>query len=97
MKDDKNPASIDFYPFAYALANSELKNHCWYCLREKYAVDESFNLKACSGCHIARFCGANCQRQGWLDHRPECGALKKTRDNGDDQIPDIDVRLLGSV
>jgi hypothetical protein len=37
---------IDFYPFAYALFDECLANHCWYCLdEEKKLKCENFTLK----------------------------------------------------
>ena len=29
-------------------------------------------LKKCSGCHTVRYCGADCQRAHWPDHRRTC-------------------------
>lgn len=31
----EKPASLTFYPFAYALYNENLPQHCWYCLDEE--------------------------------------------------------------
>lgn len=34
------------------------------------------DLKRCSKCKQARYCGANCQRKDWPRHKPrECGFL----------------------
>uniref|UniRef100_A0AC35TKF2 MYND-type domain-containing protein n=1 Tax=Rhabditophanes sp. KR3021 TaxID=114890 RepID=A0AC35TKF2_9BILA len=90
-KELMHPESIDFYPFAYALFNENLTKHCWYCLVEKDNVN---TLSRCSGCHTAWFCNSECSRLGWKDHISECKALK-TSDS--DQIPDIEIRLLGRI
>jgi TPR repeat protein len=29
-------------------------------------------LKTCSKCNVARFCGAECQRSTWTEHKPHC-------------------------
>ncbi|VDN57772.1 unnamed protein product, partial [Dracunculus medinensis] len=69
-KSDNNSANstksfksrLTFYPFAYALHNSELCDHCWRC----------------TGCSCGMFCDEKCQSLGWKDHRIECRALKKS-------------------
>ncbi|CEF60779.1 Buzidau [Strongyloides ratti] len=87
----KCPNTIEFYPFAYALYNEFLQNHCWYCLNEKEKIN---SLSRCSGCHFGLYCNTECQRLGWKDHIYECKAIQKT--NGK-EIPDIEVRLLGRI
>uniref|UniRef100_A0A0K0FBL1 MYND-type domain-containing protein n=1 Tax=Strongyloides venezuelensis TaxID=75913 RepID=A0A0K0FBL1_STRVS len=87
----KHQNTIEFYPFAYALYNEYLQNHCWYCLDEKTKIN---SLSRCSGCHVGLFCNTECQRLGWKDHVYECKGLQKT--NGE-EIPDIEVRLLGRI
>uniref|UniRef100_A0A0N4Z4Y1 MYND-type domain-containing protein n=1 Tax=Parastrongyloides trichosuri TaxID=131310 RepID=A0A0N4Z4Y1_PARTI len=90
-ESSKNPESIDFYPFAYALYNDFLHKRCWYCLDEKTKVN---SLSRCSGCHVALFCNTECQRLGWKDHMYECKAFRNIKDI---EIPDIEVRLLGRI
>ena len=29
-------------------------------------------LKTCKKCHVARFCGAECQQRTWPEHKPHC-------------------------
>ncbi|MFH4977542.1 hypothetical protein AB6A40_004251 [Gnathostoma spinigerum] len=77
---------VNFYPFAYALNNNCLSDHCWYCL------DSNDHLRRCTGCLSAVFCDKNCQSLGWKDHRAECKPLSCC-----DSIPDIEVRLLGRI
>lgn len=78
----------EFYPFAYALYNQYLDDHCWYCL----LVPKSSSLRRCSGCSKAMFCDEKCQKLAWKDHRAECKALKSCH-----EIPNIEIRLLGRI
>ncbi|KAH7732321.1 MYND finger family protein [Aphelenchoides avenae] len=82
----EKPASLTFYPFAYALYNENLPQHCWYCL------DEERTHFKCTACGIALFCNKECQTLGWKDHMYECKALRKTQ-----AVPNIEVRLLGRI
>ncbi|KAI1725540.1 MYND finger domain-containing protein [Ditylenchus destructor] len=86
MEPENDPATIDFYPFAYALYNEFLSEYCWYCL------DEERKHLRCSACSVAIFCNKECQQLAWKDHKFECKALKKCS-----QVPDIEVRLLGRI
>lgn len=43
---------------------------------------------------MALFCEKECQLLGWKDHRFECKALLKI---SSENIPDIEVRLLGRI
>jgi hypothetical protein len=29
-------------------------------------------LKTCARCKVARFCGAECVRRAWAEHKPHC-------------------------
>ena len=29
-------------------------------------------LKTCAKCKVARFCGAECARRAWAEHKPHC-------------------------
>uniref|UniRef100_A0A5S6R096 MYND-type domain-containing protein n=1 Tax=Trichuris muris TaxID=70415 RepID=A0A5S6R096_TRIMR len=82
-------SSIVFYPFAYALLDEELYDHCWYCLKSS---NESV-LHRCSSCKTAFFCNIDCQRLGWMDHKTECRSLAACKP----WIPDIEVRFLGRI
>jgi len=37
----------------------------------------SSNLLLCSGCHIAKYCSANCQKIHWKIHKKDCKSNKK--------------------
>ena len=39
---------------------------CWKCGKA------GGQLRNCSRCGVARYCGAECQRAHWKDHKPEC-------------------------
>ena len=48
---------------------------CWmtFDVCKKYRV----KLFRCSGCGLARYCDASCQKAGWLAHKAACKAAKK--------------------
>ena len=48
-------------------------NGCTFCHRSK---DEVQHLLKCPQCHIATYCGKECQNKHWPTHRALCGALK---------------------
>lgn len=41
------------------------KQHCWNCGRKA--------SETCSGCNVARYCGAFCQHKDWENHHRVCG------------------------
>lgn len=45
-----------------------VQSECAFCRSSK-------NLQRCSGCNIASYCNANCQKRHWDKHRPLCCAL----------------------
>jgi radical SAM protein with 4Fe4S-binding SPASM domain len=34
--------------------------------------DATRKLKTCAKCKVARFCGAECVRRAWAEHKPHC-------------------------
>lgn len=44
---------------------------CGYCRTQG-------SKSRCSKCHIARYCGAECQLKDWPEHKMECAVLSKT-------------------
>ena len=48
-------------------------NSCTFCRRSK---DEVKHLLKCPKCHIATYCGKECQSKHWPTHKALCGALK---------------------
>ena len=39
------------------------------------------NTKKCTGCYSAWFCGVDCQRKAWPDHKNQCKVETRLRDN----------------
>ena len=39
------------------------------------------NTKKCTGCYSAWFCGVDCQRKAWPDHKRQCKVETRLRDN----------------
>ncbi|XP_055349243.1 uncharacterized protein LOC129596094 [Paramacrobiotus metropolitanus] len=61
-------------PFVWALESSAYKTRCAYCLQD------SQELRLCSGCKLHRYCSFACQAADWkLEHKLECGMLKDLR------------------
>ncbi|XP_055352830.1 uncharacterized protein LOC129598799 [Paramacrobiotus metropolitanus] len=59
-------------PLVWALERSAYKTRCAYCL------EESSELRACSGCQLHRYCNSTCQAADWkVEHKLECAMLKK--------------------
>ncbi|XP_026551226.1 histone-lysine N-methyltransferase SMYD3 isoform X1 [Pseudonaja textilis] len=74
-------------PFAYIVSKKRLGGVCECCLRSKE------RLPRCSQCKIARYCGAHCQKEAWLDHKRECKCIKDI----DPNFPPDSVRLVGRI
>ena len=52
---------------------------CWACSR-KASVEHLAHFRICSSCHIARYCGKECQKQHWeTTHKATCATLKLHR------------------
>eukprot|EP00794_Sanderia_malayensis_P018910 gene18910-20813_t len=61
------------------------RENCWNCGRKAN--------ETCSGCNIARYCGAFCQHKDWENHHRECGkqgsgSEKKSPKSADRLSPD---------
>ncbi len=58
------------------------KNRCWWCWS---GATGGLNLKACSQCKVAKYCGVGCQKEHWGkgSHKLTCEAFKVAR-----MIPD---------
>ncbi|XP_049805617.1 histone-lysine N-methyltransferase SMYD3 [Schistocerca nitens] len=57
-------------PFAFVLKSSLRAERCAFCLK-------TGKLSRCSGCQFCYYCGRECQKSAWLDHKYECHLLKK--------------------
>mmetsp|Transcript_40333 Transcript_40333/g.108218 ORF Transcript_40333/g.108218 Transcript_40333/m.108218 type:complete len:195 (-) Transcript_40333:33-617(-) len=54
-------------PYAFVVNSDIAVSHCHNCLQNKK------ELRSCSGCKIARYCGVECQKKSWSRwHRWEC-------------------------
>lgn len=42
---------------------------CWMCGKKAQ--------NRCTGCKVANYCGADCQKRGWKEHKEDCAKLKK--------------------
>lgn len=57
-------------PFVCVLKSSLLKERCNYCFKR-------LKLFRCSVCHYVHYCGRDCQKLAWTEHKQECGKLKR--------------------
>ncbi|KAM6085676.1 histone-lysine N-methyltransferase SMYD3 isoform 2-T2 [Theristicus caerulescens] len=74
-------------PFAYVVTKEQLGGVCERCLRRNE------DLRRCSQCKVAKYCGKSCQKEAWLDHKQECRCLKSAEPN----FPPDSVRLAGRI
>ncbi|XP_055349241.1 uncharacterized protein LOC129596092 [Paramacrobiotus metropolitanus] len=59
-------------PFVWVLESSAYRTRCANCLQE------SQDLRTCSGCRLHRYCDVACQSADWkAEHKVECALLKK--------------------
>ncbi|RWS28718.1 protein CBFA2T1-like protein [Leptotrombidium deliense] len=57
-----------------AMAHQEDSNeNCWNCGRKA--------TETCSGCNVARYCGAFCQHKDWENHHRSCGQNREVSAN----------------
>ena len=65
--------------FAMSTFCSQCKHACWACAKKNTDNGESaaaVDLKKCSACHTAEYCGKECQEKDWKErHRRWCKAL----------------------
>ena len=67
------PTAQPAEPPAAAPEEKRKKNNdkpCWSC------GATCMPLKKCSGCAVASYCGADCQKADWRAHRTQCAGLK---------------------
>ncbi|KXZ56216.1 hypothetical protein GPECTOR_1g188 [Gonium pectorale] len=46
------------------------------CANFGCAAEADLRLKQCAGCRAVRYCGAECQRDHWREHKPACAELQ---------------------
>ena len=83
---DHPPYDLDIENELPKKATPALKNCCDYCQKVKH------NLKRCSRCHVAMYCGAECQLAHWKkEHKLQCDTLKMLMDMDMEQL-DIKIK-----
>jgi uncharacterized Fe-S center protein len=50
--------------------------------RSQATSKKPLKLRICSGCMQVYYCGIQCQRQQWEDHREECNRIMREREKG---------------
>mmetsp|Transcript_13793 Transcript_13793/g.25665 ORF Transcript_13793/g.25665 Transcript_13793/m.25665 type:complete len:574 (-) Transcript_13793:449-2170(-) len=66
-------------PCAHVLTGQHLQSRCTHCL---CTAPEGDILSQCGKCKFVRYCGAQCQRADWAQHRAECAALAGSSGTG---------------
>ncbi|KAI9021988.1 hypothetical protein DFJ74DRAFT_706887 [Hyaloraphidium curvatum] len=83
-----HPAQVDFQSTAkkireasrslqWPAASAEARDRCDHC-------DAEGKLKRCARCGVARYCGAECQRAAWGEHKALCTAQRQTEQMRDE-------------
>ena len=75
------------HPGVFVLSNSVRGERCDFCFAAKTT------LQKCSICKFARYCGRECQKKAWKEHKIECRRLI----NVFPRLPTATVRLIGRV
>ena len=52
------------------------KPRCVVCFSTAEAAGRR-KLQECAGCHLAQYCGRECQRQHWSEHKMACREAQK--------------------
>ena len=60
------------------LRTREERHVCGYCGK----ADDG-TMKKCNGCKQVRYCGRDCQKQGWRAHKPQCRKYQQAAANVD--------------
>ncbi|KAF2088201.1 SET domain-containing protein [Saccharata proteae CBS 121410] len=67
-------------PLLAVLDSPNMDGNCAYCFSGSYASmfdPANFELKACTGCKITKYCSKKCQSRSWKhSHKFECPVLK---------------------
>ena len=70
MINGQKPDGVEksFQPCTPDLLRTREERHvCDYC-----GKDDDGTMKKCNACKQVRYCGRDCQKQGWRAHRPRC-------------------------
>jgi hypothetical protein len=46
----------------------------------------SKKLQLCSGCGVAAYCNASCQRANWSEHKPQCKEFRSIKSSNEEKI-----------
>uniref|UniRef100_A0A1I7WG49 MYND-type domain-containing protein n=1 Tax=Heterorhabditis bacteriophora TaxID=37862 RepID=A0A1I7WG49_HETBA len=76
-------------PYAAVVMNNQLSFVCWRCFIRK----DNKPLSRCSKCRVAHYCGSQCQKGDWNDHKYECIFLM----NCAPRIPTSMARLISRI
>ena len=60
------------------LRTREERHVCGYCGKADHGT-----MKKCNGCKQVRYCGRDCQKQGWRAHKPQCRKYQQAAANVD--------------
>ncbi|VDM37742.1 unnamed protein product [Toxocara canis] len=82
------PVLVEEYPYAHVVSNEHAVNVCAHCMHSSKKP-----LSRCSRCRFAHYCGAQCQKDGWTEHKEECLFLVKVQP----RVPTAMARLLARV
>ncbi|PSN32785.1 hypothetical protein C0J52_25743 [Blattella germanica] len=73
-------------PFVYVLKSKLRGERCDNCLKRQ-------RLLKCSGCQFVFYCNRECQKESWMDHKNECGNLKRVSPR---VVPDA-ARIIAKI
>ncbi|MBN3298300.1 SMYD1 methyltransferase, partial [Amia calva] len=72
--------------YAAVVFDSLVQDVCHTCFKRQP------KLQRCGQCKFAHYCDRTCQRQGWAEHKNECGAIKNYG-----KVPNENIRLAARV
>ncbi|KIY43557.1 SET domain-containing protein [Fistulina hepatica ATCC 64428] len=82
-------------PHMAVLATPYLTVHCSCCLKNSASA-----LKRCTSCQTVYYCSPACQNVDWKEHKNECSALQRWRQQAPKDAPSIPsdaVRCMGRL
>ena len=80
-------------PFVSVVNQSLHDSVCDFCFKQPPEEDKKRALFKCTGCKYIYYCGRDCQRPAWRDHKPECAYLKAIAP----KVPTDTVRLMARI
>jgi hypothetical protein len=64
-----------------------------YAMSCPESLQTSHAFRRCSGCKIVSYCGLECQRRAWRDHKPVCRAMARVVQDGGGDIHSEEFKL----